>query len=124
MTWTVNDTSLTTSEDGRISSDGDSLIFSPLTTSDTGNYTCTLTLSPQTPHVTVQGPAESEEEVIIVQSVTDHEEHPPSDLINTAFIIVSVVVVVIILTIAVLVITVFVVKSHKRVVPNRDTADR
>ena len=66
--WTVNGTAVVVSEDGRVSSDGLSLIFSPLTTSDTGRYTCTLTLSPQTPHVTVQGPAHSEEEVITVQS--------------------------------------------------------
>ena len=72
VTWTVNGTTVATSEDGgRISSDGVSLIFSPLTTSDTGRYTCTLTLtaSPQTPHVTVQGPAmQSPEKIIPVQS--------------------------------------------------------
>ena len=72
MTWTVNSTEVATSEDGgRISSDGVSLIFSPLTTSDTGRYTCTLTLtaSPQTPHVTVQGPVmQSPEKIISVQS--------------------------------------------------------
>ena len=68
VTWTVNDTTVDTSENGHISSDGVSLIFSPLTTSDTGRYTCTLTLSPQTPHVTVQGPVQSREKIIIVQS--------------------------------------------------------
>ena len=68
--WTVNGSPVATSEDSRISVAGVSLIFSPLTTSDTGTYTCTLTITtPQTPHVTVQGPAvESEEEVITVQS--------------------------------------------------------
>ena len=70
--WTVNGTTVATSEDGgRISSDELSLVFSPLTTSDTGRYTCTLTLtaSPQTPHITVQGPAmQSPEKIISVQS--------------------------------------------------------
>ena len=67
--WTVNGSALATSADGHIFIAGVSLIFSPLTTSDTGIYTCTLTITtPQTPHVTVQGPVESEEEVITVQS--------------------------------------------------------
>ena len=76
--WTVNGTAVATSEDGGhniISSDGLSLVFSPLTTSDTGRYTCTLTLtaSPQTPHVTVQGPAmQSPEKIISVQSEAYH----------------------------------------------------
>ena len=77
--WTVNGTAVATSEDGgRISSDGLSLVFSPLTTSDTGRYTCTLTLtaSPQTPHVTVQGPAmQSLEKIISVQSEAYHFLH-------------------------------------------------
>ena len=51
-------------------SDGVHLIFSPLTTSYTGNYICTLTISPSsdTPHVTVGGPVKSSVKVIIVQS--------------------------------------------------------
>ena len=69
VVWTVNGSAVATSADGRISTAGVSLMFSPLTTSDTGTYTCTLTITtPQTPHVTVQGPVESEEEVITVQS--------------------------------------------------------
>ena len=67
--WTVNGSAVATSADGHISTAGVSLIFSPLTTSDTGTYTCTLNITtPQTLHVTVQGPVESEEEVITVQS--------------------------------------------------------
>ena len=68
-TWTVNDIPLDISEYS-ISSDGVNLIFSPLTTSYTGKYTCTLTItpSPQTPHVTVQEPVQSSEKNIIVQS--------------------------------------------------------
>ena len=68
VTWMVGNDPVATSADGHISAAGVSLIFSPLTTSDTGTYTCTLTITPQTPHVTVQGPVESEEEVITVQS--------------------------------------------------------
>ena len=69
VVWTVNGSPVATSEDSHISTAGVSLLFSPLTTSDTGTYTCTLTITtPQTPHVTVQGPVESEEEVITVQS--------------------------------------------------------
>ena len=67
-TWTINNTDI--SDDDSISSDGVNLIFSPLTTTYTGIYTCILTIPPssQTPHVTVQEPVESSEENIIVQS--------------------------------------------------------
>ena len=69
VVWTVNGSAVATSAEDRISVTGVSLIFSPLTTSDTGTYTCTLTITtPQTPHVTVQRPVESEGEVITVQS--------------------------------------------------------
>ena len=76
-TWTVNDTVLVISDDDGISSDGVNLIFSPLTTSHTGTYTCTLTLtpSPQTPHVTVQGPGESPGQTITVQSKVHSIHH-------------------------------------------------
>ena len=58
------------STDSLISSDGVNLIFSPLTTTYTGIYTCTLIITPssQIPHVTVQEPVESSEKNIIVQS--------------------------------------------------------
>ena len=69
VVWTVNSSPIANSTDGHISIAGVCLTFIPLTTSDTGTYTCTLTITtPQTPHVTVQGPVESEEEVITVQS--------------------------------------------------------
>ena len=69
-TWTINNTVLDISDDDSISSDGVNLIFSPLTTTYTGIYTCTLNITPssQTPHVTVQEPVESSERNIIVQS--------------------------------------------------------
>ena len=68
-TWTINNTDISDDDDS-ISSDGVNLIFSPLTTTYTGIYTCILTISPssQTPHVTAQEPVESSEENIIVQS--------------------------------------------------------
>ena len=72
VTWTVNGTDIDTSEDSHISTSGvgDILTFSPLTTADAGNYTCTLTFtaSPLTPHITVQGPVQSPEAVILVKS--------------------------------------------------------
>ena len=69
-TWTINNTVLDISDDDSISSDGVNLIFSPLTTTYTGIYTCILTITPssQTPHVTVQETVQSSEENIIVQS--------------------------------------------------------
>ena len=71
-TWTINNTVLHISDDDddSISSDGVILIFSPLTTTYTGIYTCTLIITPssQTPHVTVQEPVVSSEKNIIVQS--------------------------------------------------------
>ena len=69
VSWMVNGSVVVTSQDGRISTDGDTLTFSPLTTSDTGSYTCTLSIAaPPTPHGTVQRPMESAVEVITVQS--------------------------------------------------------
>ena len=44
VAWMVDGVAVDTSP-GRISSDGATLSFSPLATSDTGNYTCTLTVS-------------------------------------------------------------------------------
>ena len=49
-TWTVNGSAVTGDE--RISTDRLSLTLSPLTTSDSGTYTCTLTIISLTPHVT------------------------------------------------------------------------
>ena len=71
VTWTVNESRVDTSSgDGRISTDGVSLIFSPLTTADSGSYTCSLSLTSNTPHVTiVQGPQQSSEEPITVLSM-------------------------------------------------------
>ena len=66
-TWTVNGSEVTGDE--RISTDKLSLTLSPLTTSDSGRYTCTLTLISLTPYVTVPGPPQqSSWGLITVQS--------------------------------------------------------
>ena len=67
VTWMVDGVAVVTSP-GRISTDGATLSFSPPATSDTGNYSCTLTVTTSQTHVTVQGPEQSEVEDIIVQS--------------------------------------------------------
>ena len=69
VTWTINNTELIISEDdGSISSNEDDLIFTSLTTSYTGIYTCILTLTPTQYYVTVQERVQSSEKVITVQS--------------------------------------------------------
>ena len=68
VTWMVDSVAVDTSL-GRISSDGATLSFSPLATSDTGNYTCTLTVTTSQTHVTVEGPERSEVDDIIVQGI-------------------------------------------------------
>ena len=56
---------------GRIFTDGATLSFSPLATLDTGNYTCTLTVTTSQTHVTVEGPKQSEMEDVIVKGIYD-----------------------------------------------------
>ena len=52
---------------GRISSNGNYLTFSPLYTSDTGRYTCTLSMT-SIPYVVVQEPKTSQEKALTVNS--------------------------------------------------------
>ncbi|CAI8039192.1 Hemicentin-2, partial [Geodia barretti] len=67
-TWTVGGEEVTASEDDRISTEGTSLVFSPFHTSDTGNYTCSLSLMSMEPYIeVVQGPQMSQVSEIIVQ---------------------------------------------------------
>ena len=74
VTWMVNGVAVDTSP-GRISTDGATLSFSSLATSDTGNYTCTLTVTASQTHVTIQGAIQSAvqslniEGIQIIQSV-------------------------------------------------------
>ena len=67
VTWMVDGVAVDTSP-GRISTDGDTLDFSPLATSDTGSYTCELAVTAAQTHVTVQAPGQSAVEDITVQS--------------------------------------------------------
>ena len=67
VVWMVDGAAVDTSS-GRISATGDALSFSPLATSDTGSYTCELTVTSQQTHVTVQAPQQSAVEDITVQS--------------------------------------------------------
>ena len=48
--WTVNGSTVT-SDDDRVILEGVSLILSPVTTSDSGNYTCTLNITSLRPYV-------------------------------------------------------------------------
>ena len=66
MVWMVGGAAVDTSP-GRISATGDTLSFSPLATSDSGSYTCQLTVTTQQTHVTVQAPEQSAVEDITVQ---------------------------------------------------------
>ena len=50
-TWTLNEVPISDHE--RISTDGITLIFSKLTTADSGSYKCTLNITSLTPHVIV-----------------------------------------------------------------------
>ena len=69
VTWMVDGVAVDTSPD-RISTDGATLSFSPVATSDTGRYTCALSVTASQTHVTAEGPEleHSEMERIIVQS--------------------------------------------------------
>ena len=54
---------------GRISTDGATLSFSPLATSDTGSYTCTLTVTTSQANVTVQGAIQSAVESLNIEGI-------------------------------------------------------
>ena len=67
VSWTVNGSAVPTSEYGHISTAGVSLIFSPLTTSDSGNYTCAVESNDV--RVIIEGKAKTSPKAdIIVQS--------------------------------------------------------
>ena len=68
VTWMVDGVTVDTSP-SRISIDGATLILSPLATSDTGNYTCTLTVTASQTHVTVHGAELSDVESLIVKGM-------------------------------------------------------
>ena len=69
VSWMVNGSAVATNGRKIISNNGQFLYFSPVSVSDSGRYTCQLTLSvPQTPYVSVHGPVQSSDEVITVKS--------------------------------------------------------
>ena len=69
ITWTVNGVDLTTSGSSGISVEGTYLVFFPLTTSDTGTYTCTLSLKTSNESFITFGASEtSPASEIVVQS--------------------------------------------------------
>ena len=65
VTWMVNGAAVDTSL-RRISTDGNTLSFFPLATSDNGSYTCILTVTASQKYVTVQGPEQSAGKYITV----------------------------------------------------------
>ena len=68
VVWTVDGNAVVTSGNERISTTGVSLMFSPLTTSDTGMYACAVNITSQTPFVKLLGDIKMDTLNIIVQS--------------------------------------------------------
>ena len=69
VSWMVNGSAVATNGRKIISNNGQILFLSPVSVSDSGRYTCQLSLSaPQTPYVPVHGPVQSSNEVITVKS--------------------------------------------------------
>ena len=67
VTWRVNGSAVNLN-DNMISNEDNSLTFSSVTTSDTGFYACTLTLTSETPYVAVRGgPKQSAWDMITVK---------------------------------------------------------
>ena len=66
VTWMVDGVAVDNSL-GRISIDGATLSFSPISISDTGSYMCTVTVTTSQTHVTVQEPPQSAVEEINVE---------------------------------------------------------
>ena len=69
VVWTVNGLAVAMSADGPISTIGARLIFSPLTTSHAGTYTCTPNITTPQTLLTVQGPVESEKTITVQSKV-------------------------------------------------------
>ena len=68
--WMVNGLVVDNSTHGHVTSNGDKITFSPVNTSDTGRYTCTLSITARlTALVKRLGPVQSAEKEIIVQSI-------------------------------------------------------
>ena len=72
VTWIVKNRAVDTTSD-RMSTEGDTLTISPLATSDTGSYTCELTVTENLRYVTVEAPVQSEEKTVAVLSKVIHK---------------------------------------------------
>ena len=68
VTWMVDGVAVDTSP-GRISTDGATLSFSPVATSDTGSYICTLTVTISETDGTIRSATQSEMESLIVEGI-------------------------------------------------------
>ena len=66
VTWIVDDEAVNISRD-QISANGNTLTFSPVATSDTGDYICTLTVTTPQTNFTVQGTIQNKVERIFVE---------------------------------------------------------
>ena len=70
VTWMVNGSEVDNSTYDDVTNNGDRITFSPVTTSDTGRYTCTLFITARhTALVKRLGPVQSAEKEIIIQSI-------------------------------------------------------
>ena len=68
VTWMVDGVAVDTSP-GRIFTDGATLSFSPLATSDSGSYRCTLTVTGSQTYGSIQGESQSVVEIIYVTGI-------------------------------------------------------
>ena len=68
VTWMVDGVAVNTSS-GRIYTDGATLNFSPLAISDTGYYTCILTVTATQTYGIIQGEIQSLEEIIYITGI-------------------------------------------------------
>ena len=71
--WMVNDSGIDTFNYVHETSNVDKLILSSVTTSDTGRYTCKLTITTHhSEFIELLGPVESAQKEVIVQSIRVH----------------------------------------------------
>lgn len=68
VSWTVNGSAVDTSQ-SRITTLNNTLVFSPLALSDSGSYTCRVSVSAQQ-YITVQGPQHSLPVDITIEGIT------------------------------------------------------
>ena len=85
VTWMVDGVAVD-NVPGRISTDGATLSFSPIATSDSGSYMCTVTVTTSQTHVTVQEPPQSAVEEINVEGIyPECTKHTTYSLLTLSF---------------------------------------